>query len=51
MTKEELIEKLKLLQNSSDPEAAHSDAEDLLLEFIADEEIRKEYEEVPKWYA
>jgi hypothetical protein len=51
MTKKELIEKLKVLQNYGDTEDIHIEADRLLLEFIADEDIKKAYIKIPKWYA
>ena len=50
MTKEELIEKLTALRRV-EPERAHGEADDLLTEYIADPEITKAYDAVPKWYA
>lgn len=47
----ELIEKLESLQSSKDTEAAHGDADDALIEFINDEEVKKEWEAIDKWYA
>lgn len=48
-----LIEQLKacIEQSETDAEAAHSDADDLLLQFINDEEIADLYGKVKKWYA
>ena len=34
-----------------DPEAAHGEADDLLLELIDDEEIANAYNAIEKWYA
>jgi hypothetical protein len=51
MTKEELIEKLKKLENSDDPEIAHINADDLLMEYIDDAEILSAFEQIPKWYS
>lgn len=50
LTKEELIEKLKVLE-SRDPEDAHREADRLLIEYINDEDIEQAFFEVPKWYA
>ena len=49
--KEELLEKLRQLQKSNDVEVAHGDADDLLLEWINDVDIGREWGLVPKWYA
>lgn len=48
-----LIEQLKTAINDSqrDSESAHQDADDLLLEFINDEEISTLYGQVKKYYA
>lgn len=57
MDKVELVGKLGNIlsrQNSkgrSDIEADHSDADDLLVEYINDPEIKSLYEEIHKWYA
>ena len=50
MTKEELIAALKAL-DALDPERAHSEADSLLIEFIADEEIESAFFNVERWYA
>lgn len=51
MTKQELLEQLKVYHESDDAEDAHYQADQLLLNFIDDPGITKAYEEVPKWYA
>lgn len=51
MTKEELLQRLAQLQGNSDKEVAHIEADELLLEYIADAEIRAAYDELDKWYA
>lgn len=51
MTKKELIEKLKDLQKTKDVEHGHSEADNLLLGFINDNEISKEYEKIARWYS
>ncbi len=51
MTKQELIEKLKELAKSSDTEEAHGGADQLLIDFINDEEITEAYDSIKKWYA
>ena len=50
MTKTELIEKLNKC-NELDTETAHSQADDLLLEYIGDNEISHAYNQIDKWYA
>ena len=52
MTRDELIAVLRAcLRNNSDPEVAHSDADEALIEFIGDAEITRLYEQIEKWYA
>lgn len=51
MTKDELLTQLRLLEQSGDPEAAHCTADNLLLEYLADDEIKVAFENVPKWYS
>ena len=47
----ELIERLKELQELGDYEAQHIKADYLILEYIGDEEIIKEFSKIPKWYS
>lgn len=51
ISKSDLIEQLKELHDTDDPESAHYEAEQLLLAFIDDEEVTKAFGAVPKWYA
>lgn len=54
MTKEEVIEALKLEQKNTDIEMAHSNADDLLCQFLNSlgySDVTAEYKEIPKWYA
>jgi hypothetical protein len=51
MTKKELIRDLTELKNSKDTESAHIDADELLVEFINDPEIKAAYDAIRKWYA
>lgn len=51
MTKEELIAKLNEEIGNGDQEAAHVRADDLLIEYINDPDIKEAYAAVPKWYA
>ena len=51
MDKKELINAFKLLQKFTDIERAHIEADELLLEYIGDEDIANEYNEIEKWYA
>ena len=48
MTKQELIEKLKNVEGLK-PEA-HIQADELLLEYIADAEVTKTFNNIDKWY-
>lgn len=47
----ELLARLRGLVAERDVEAAHGDADEALLEYINDPEIREAFEAVPKWYA
>jgi len=61
MKKEKLLEKLAKIKERMDSDAeedtyyyeedAHIDADELLLEFINDEEILEAFESIPKWYS
>lgn len=53
MTKEELLTLLKKLEVISlhDKEVAHGEADDALIEYINDPEIKDAYEAIEKWYA
>lgn len=53
MTKQELLEILKKLEEREtyDIELVHIEADNALIEYINDPEIKKAYEEIPKWYA
>lgn len=54
MTREEAIEKLKVLQNSGDTVAAHSDADDVLCDLLTAlgyGDVVVEWGKVDKWYA
>lgn len=54
MTREQALAELHRLKNDpgkADPEAAHSDADEVLLALIDDEEVKAAWDEVPKWYA
>ncbi len=52
--KEATIKKLNLLQEGSDPEAEHAEADHaicLLLRFLGYNDVVDEYEKIEKWYA
>lgn len=51
MTKAELLASLRALHGDRDTEAAHSLADDLLVEYIDDPEITEAFKAVEKWYA
>ncbi len=49
--KGKLIEYLKELKNHCDTESAHIEADNLLLEYICDDEITEAFKDIEKWYA
>jgi hypothetical protein len=51
MEKEMLIAELRKQQKINDKEMAHEEADQLLLDYINDDEIRAEYNLIDKWYA
>ena len=51
MTKQEIIEALCIEHENSDVECAHVNADNLLLQYINDNEISEAFEAVPRWYA
>lgn len=51
MTIETLIKELKALADSKDPERAHGTADDLLIEFINNPEVKEAFDNIEKWYA
>ena len=57
LTKKKLLEQLNKLKTrktefgSLDKEANHSDADDLLIEYINDPKITEAYNKIEKWYA
>ena len=51
MTKKELIRKLNKLAKTDDHEIHHIDADKLLLEYIADNNVCKAFNKIDKWYA
>lgn len=58
MTKQQLLENLQnIVRGQTDPlfhtdqEGDHLEADDLLLTFINDPEIRVAFDEIDKWYA
>ena len=50
VTKSYLLKELKEL-TEADPELAHGEADELLINYINDAEIEKAFDEVPKWYS
>lgn len=50
ITRDQLLEALRDLGHG-DPESEHLEADELLLCFIADTEIREAFEAIEKWYA
>lgn len=51
MSKKDLIKQLQEVKDFGDTENAHIEADDLIIEYINDPEIKKAYEEIDKWYA
>lgn len=54
MTGKQAIEELKKLQHNDDLEATHGVADDILCKLliaIGYDDVVKEWEKVPKWYA
>jgi hypothetical protein len=49
--KKVLVVRLKLLQGSGDAEQQHISADYLLLEYINDKVIKKEFLKIKRWYA
>lgn len=51
MNKSDLLRVLAVLAQSDDPERAHGEADNALLNFINDPEIREAFDRVKRWYA
>ena len=51
MTKQELLEKLAEYARSGDEEVAHLKADEALLDYIDDREIKDAFNKIDKWYA
>ena len=54
MTKDELIAKLQMIAlawNGPSPEQGHVKADNAVLEYINDPEIKQAYDQVRKWYS
>ena len=51
MTKQQLLNKLQLLKEGHDTEENHWAADNALLDYIDDEDVRKVFMEIEKWYA
>ena len=49
--KEKLLKQLEDLSKSSDTETAHSEADQLILQYLDDAEIKEVYDKIKKWYA
>lgn len=49
--RDKLLELLRSLAGSGDPETAHSMADDALLEYISDPEVSDAFNAIDKWYA
>jgi len=50
MDKKELIRNLNKLRKGNDVEHSHGEADRLLIEYINDEDIKKAYEKIQKYY-
>lgn len=50
LTRDELLARLRELKDHDDPERGHYEADELLLQFIADDEIRRAFEVITRWY-
>jgi hypothetical protein len=50
MTRKDLLDRLKELQNNKDAELAHKEADKYLILYIDDIEIKIEYNKITKWY-
>lgn len=51
MTRDELLKILRDNENTQDPEAGHSEADEALIKYINDSEITEAYNKLIKWYA
>jgi len=51
MTIEELRAKLREVYNTNDAEQAHIDMDNLLIEYIGDDEVKNIYRDAVLWYA
>ncbi|KKM97958.1 hypothetical protein LCGC14_1162880 [marine sediment metagenome] len=52
MTRDELIEKLQAIKDDGpEPEINHFNADELLLEYINDQEIEDLFNSIQKWYS
>lgn len=53
MTIEDLIHALELIneRSSGDREVDHIEADNLLMDYINDDRVRKAFDEIYKWYA
>jgi len=52
MTKKQLVQRLTDIYNGTlDPEEAHIQADQALLQYINDENVTKAFETIDKWYA
>lgn len=50
ISKKELLKGLEELKMDADPDEIHAEAEELLLSYINDKDIKKVYEEVSAWF-
>lgn len=51
MTKDELLKRLAECNEDTDQGSAHANADQLLVEYIGDDEIALAYHAIDKWFA
>lgn len=52
MTTSEAIKRFREMKdNDEDPEGAHIEADNILLDLVGDDELREAFRAIPKWYA
>lgn len=44
------VRRLQYLRNTKDPEAAHVEADRILLDIISDPDVSDAFQLIPKWY-
>lgn len=51
LDKTELVRRLNNLASHPDRETAHGNADELLLQYIGDNDVNKAFHKISKWYA